>query len=250
MTQNVSMNPLPLVSRLVQAIRRLEIEAVHNIPRRGAALIAATHSSPLDFFYYLALMRRVGRSDHRFVAAAEIVAADEFRPYVKAALRAGLPGIGEHLGFVADALSHVIPPWLRQWNPIPVHRKGDDSEARRQSLECLLSGHLLTIAPGTGDDSYRDSQGMRPLTYGVASIAYRYFDATAEPLAVVPLAIKRLGRGTLAKVRMRVGSPFYGMSDREYPDLFADIGHVERALRHEAYQHFTKQLTLRMSALL
>ena len=243
------MNPLPLISSLVRTIRRLEIEAVQNIPRRGAALIAATHSSPLDFFYYLALMRRVGRSDHRFVAAAEIVDEEEFRPYVKAALRAGLPGVGGHLGFVADFLSHVIPPLLRECNPIPVHRKGDDSEARTQSLECLLSGQLLTIAPGTGDDSYRDSQGMRPLTYGVASIAYRYFDATAEPLAVVPLAIQRLDRGMLAKVRMRVGRPFYGMSDKEYPELFSGIGQVESAVKHEAYQHFTKQLTLRLSEL-
>jgi 1-acyl-sn-glycerol-3-phosphate acyltransferase len=244
------MDPLPYITWVVRRLRRVEIEEVENIPSEGPALIAPSHNSPMDLFYYLALMQRIGREDHRVVMAAELVDKQQFRSYTRAALRDTIPGLGAHLGFLVDALSLLVPALVRKVNPIPISRNGDDSETRRKILDCLLAGQLVTIAPERGNEGHRDSNGLRPLTYGVASIARRYFDATSRPLAVVPVALGVPRPHVLSKVCVRTGKPFHGMSDEQYPALFPSSGQVDDAVKHEAYQHFTQQLTDRLSELI
>jgi 1-acyl-sn-glycerol-3-phosphate acyltransferase len=243
------MDPLPYITGAIRHLRRLEIEEVENIPSQGPALIAPSHNSPMDLFYYLALMQSTGREDHRVVIAGELVDKERFRSYTRAALRDSIPRLGAYLGFLVDALSFLVPPLVRKVNPIPISRNGDDSDTRRWSLDCLLIGQLLTIAPERGNESKRDSDGLRPLTYGVASIARRYFDATGEPLAVIPVALGVRRPHILSKVRVRIGKPFLGMSDQQYPNLFSNSGREDDTVKYAAYQHFTKQLTSRLSEL-
>jgi 1-acyl-sn-glycerol-3-phosphate acyltransferase len=150
----------------------------------------------------------------------------------------------------AYVLSRVVPAVVRRVHPIPVYRNGDDSESRTASLQCLLQSQVLVIAPGAGDSRQRNADGLRPLTFGVASIARRYFEATAEALAVIPLAIIAPGRGLGSQVTTRVGEPFYGMSDSEYPQLFLSRGDIEEAAKQRAYQLYTQQLAARITELL
>ena len=186
-------HPFERISRGVSILRRLAFRGLEHIPPSSPALIATTHSSPLDLFYYLSFMRRLGRTDYSFVMAGELLDEAAFRSYTRDSLEDSLPALGAPLSSVTDRLSQVVPPLLRRLNAIPVYREGDDSESRRRSLDCLLRGELVTIAPGRGDDRHRDAAGMRPLTHGVASIARRYFDATSKPLDVVPVAICNCG---------------------------------------------------------
>jgi 1-acyl-sn-glycerol-3-phosphate acyltransferase len=243
------MDPSPFITAVVCHLRRLEFDVVDNIPSEGPALIAASHSSPMDLFYYLALMNKVGRHDHRFLAAAELLDEGQFRLYARAAIGAAVPSLAPYVGFVANLLSFLVPPLLRGLDPIPVYRTGDDSEARRQSVECLLNGQLVTIAPGWGNNSHRDSNGLRPLTYSVASIARQYFDATSKPLAVIPVAITAGSQRMLSKVCLRIGKPFHSMSDEQYPELFSKSGQADDTVKYEAYQHFTHMLAVRLSEL-
>lgn len=248
--RDLGYHPFEHISRVVGILRRLAFQGLEHISREGPALLATTHSSPLDLFYHLSFMRRLGRSDYSFIMAGELLDDEAFRSYTRDSLEASLPAIGAHLGFVSDRLSKVVPPLLRRLNAIPVYRDGDDSESRRRSLECLLQGQLVTIAPGWGDDRHRDTAGMRPLTHGVASIARRYFDATREALDVVPVAICKSGPRLLRKITLHIGPPFVGMSDRAYPDLFSASGGTDAAVKHAAYQDYTRQLADRLSELL
>jgi len=243
-------HPFERISRGVSILRRLAFRGLEHIPPSSPALIATTHSSPLDLFYYLSFMRRLGRTDYSFVMAGELLDEAAFRSYTRDSLEDSLPALGAPLSSVTDRLSQVVPPLLRRLNAIPVYREGDDSESRRRSLDCLLRGELVTIAPGRGDDRHRDAAGMRPLTHGVASIARRYFDATSKPLDVVPVAICKSGLRLLPKVTMRIGPSFLGMSDSTYPDLFSAVGRTDSAVKHAAYQHFTRRLAERLSELL
>jgi len=241
------MQPLLYLAEAIRRLKRVHFSGIVNIPRQGPALIAAEHSSPLDLFYLLSLMRAAGRRDHRFIMAAEMVDEHMFRPYVQAAIRGGAPRLAWWSGLLARVGSRIVPPLLRPLHPIPVYRKGDDSAARQESLRWLLEGHVLTIAPGSGNHSQRDSNGMRPLRHGVASLARRFFDATQEPLAVIPLGLS--GRGMRFPTYVRIGKPFNGMSDRHYPALFSRAGQENEAIKQQVYQDFTRQLAHRIARL-
>ena len=88
------------------------------------------------------------------------------------------------------------------------------------------------------------------MTYGVASIARRYFDVTGNLLAVIPVGLGMPRPHKLSKVSVRIGKPFHGMSDQQYPELFPRSGPADNAVKHAAYQHFTQQLTFRLSELM
>jgi 1-acyl-sn-glycerol-3-phosphate acyltransferase len=244
------MDLLNCITQLVRHLQRLEIEGIDNLPSQGPALIATTHSTPLDFFYHLALMQRLGREDYHFVVAAEFLDQQLFRAYAGAALRDTLPALARPLGLLADGLSHVIPGLFRRLDAIPVHRTGDDSAARRQCVEWLLRGQLVTIAPEWGNDRHRNAQGLRPLTYGLASITRQYFDQVRQPLSIVPVGIAHSGLRVLPRVRMRVGPPLHGLSNHDDPELFSDTAGCEAATKQRAYQRFTEQLAARLTELL
>lgn len=241
------MQPLLCLAEAIRRLKRLQFSGMMHIPRQGPALIAAQHSSPLDLFYLLSLMQAVGRQDHRFIMAAEMVDEQMFRPYVQSAIRVSAPHLAWLGGLLARAGSRIVPPLLRPLHPIPVYRKGDDSAARQESLQWLLDGHVLTIAPGSGNHTHRDSNGMRPLRYGVASLARRFFDATQEPLVVIPLGI--CGRGMRSPTYVRIGKPLNGMSDRHYPALFSRAGQEDEAIKRQVYQDFTRQVADRIAEL-
>jgi 1-acyl-sn-glycerol-3-phosphate acyltransferase len=241
---------LRLVTKLVCWARRLKLNGLEHFPRQGPALIVANHNSPMDFFYALALMGRLRREDFRLVVAAELLDRQQFRPYVQAAIEAEVEWMAPYARPLAGFLTAIVPPVFLRLHPIPVFRKGDDSESRNQSLECLLRGELVVIAPGTGNRNHRNASGMRPLTYGVASIARRYFEATRQALAVFPLAIQASGRGVLSKVTLRAGEPFRGMCEEQYPELFPRAGEILEAAKHQAYQRYTQQLAERLMELL
>ena len=234
---------------VIRRIKRLRLQGVAHIPLHGPALIAAQHSSPLDLFYYLALMQEVGRPDHRFVTTVEMVDAQRFRPYTAAALARGAPWLGPLVGGLAQVASWIIPPFMRRFDPILVQRQGDDSASRDECVAWLLAGHLLTIAPGWGDDRHRDANGQRPLTHSIAAIARRFFDAGQEALPVVPLALGVTGQGLRASSYVRLGPPWRGMSDREYPALFAPGGRVDPSIKHRAYANYSRQLAARLAEL-
>jgi 1-acyl-sn-glycerol-3-phosphate acyltransferase len=237
------------LSRLICCLRRLQVEEVENIPSRGPALIATTHSSPLDLFYCLTLMRRVGRSDYRFVVAAEMLNREHFRRYTQASLERALPAARLYGPWVAGIGSLLVPLLFQGLKPIPIYRSGDDSETRREALSSLLKSQLVGIAPEWGNDSHRGANGLRPLTHGVASIARQYFDAAREPLAVIPMAICAPRSPWLSQVRLRVGKPFRGMSAKHYPELFSNRGTGDDTIKHQAYRHFTQGLADRLADL-
>jgi 1-acyl-sn-glycerol-3-phosphate acyltransferase len=222
-------------------------EGVEHIPREGSATVVLNHNSPLDFFYVQVLMDRTGRRNYRCVVAAELLQQHAFLPYVKNTFRDEVPNVGQHLGWLAHILSYIVPPMLQRIEPIPVYRKGDDSESRMLSLECLQKGELLIVAPGRNRE--RNSKGVRKFTHGVASIARRYFEAAGKPLSVIPVGVKQLP-GMLPRALLRVGFPFQGMSDVEYPELFSATGRTNKEVKHKAYQRYTRQLELLVMDLL
>jgi 1-acyl-sn-glycerol-3-phosphate acyltransferase len=246
----VRVDALQLMTRLVSRVQGLRLEGVQHVPKQGAAMIATTHSTPLDFFYVLALMGCVGREDYRAIVAAELLDRQRFRSYTQAALEDEVSWLAPLAGLAARLLSYIVPAVVRRVHPIPVYRNGDDSVSRRESLHCLLQGRILVIAPGRGDSRQRNADGLRPLTFGVASIARRYFETTAEALAVIPLGINAPGRGLGPKVTLRIGEPFFGMCNREYPELFGNRGQIQERAKQEAYQQYTQQLALRLTRLL
>ena len=243
------MNPLPYITTLVCRVKRLQVDGTTHIPAQGAALIATAHDSPLDLFYHLALLRLAGRRDHRLVVAAEMLEAERFRPFTRDAIKQDLPRAALLAGAAAHVGSWLVPRLLRPLNAIPVYRQGDDSASRASSLACLLAGGVVTIAPGWGNNSHRGADGQRPLTYGVAAIARRFFEATGEPLAVVPVGMDKRPDGRRLRTLLRVGAPLRAMSDREYPALFSADGQRNAAIRRQAYQHFTQQLAGRLAEL-
>lgn len=243
-------DPVRWTARLVSRLRRLRFEGLGHIPRQGAAMIATTHSTPMDFFYVLALMEHIGRQDYRAVVAAELLDRQQFWSYTRAALENEASWLTPFAGLAAGFMSRVVPAVVRRVNPIPVYRKGDDSASRRQSLQSLLAGELLVIAPGAGNNRDRDADGLRPLTFGVASIARRYFEATAEALAVIPLAIYPPAGSIRVQLTLRIGEPFRGMTDQEYPQLFLRAGAIEERSKQQAYQLYTQQLASKLTELL
>jgi 1-acyl-sn-glycerol-3-phosphate acyltransferase len=234
---------------VVCSLKSVHVHGTAHIPEQGPALIAAAHDSPLDLFYHLAVMRLAGRQDHRFVMAAELVDAERFRPYTRDAIALTVPRAALLAGAVARLGSWVVPRLLGGLNPIAVYRQGDDSASRTESLACLLAGGVVTIAPGWGNDNHRGADGQRPLTHGVAAIARRFFDATGEPLAVIPVGMAKRRDGWRLRTHLRVGPPLRAMSDREYPALFSPAGQADAAIKHQAYQHFTQQLAGRLAEL-
>lgn len=246
----IRIDPVLWTARLVSRLRKLRFEGLGHIPRKGPAMIAATHSTPMDFFYVLALMERIGREDYRAFVAAELLDRERFWSYTRAALESEASWLAPFAGLAAGFLSRLVPAVVRRVNPIPVYRQGDDSASRRESLQCLLQGKVLVIAPGAGNNRDRDANGLRPLTFGVASIAKRYFEATAEALAVIPLAIYPPVGSIGTQLTLRVGKPFRGMTDQEYPQLFLSAGEVEETAKQQAYQLYTQQLASRLTELL
>jgi hypothetical protein len=204
----------------------------------------------MDFFYVLALMERVGREDYRAFVAAELLDRQQFWSYTRAALENEAGWLAPLAGLAAGFLSRLVPAVVSRVHPIPVYRKGDDSASRRQSLQCLLQGKLLVIAPGAGNNRDRDTDGLRPLTFGVASIARRYFEATAEALAVIPLAIYPPLGSIGSQLTMRIGEPLRDMSDQDYPQVFLSEGGIDESAKQAAYQLYTQQLATRLTELL
>jgi hypothetical protein len=221
------MNPLPYITAAVCCVNRLQVDGTHHIPVQGPVLIATAHDSPLDLFYHLSLMRQVRRQDLRFVMAAEMVDPERFRPYTRDAIAQAVPWATVLAGPAARMGSWVIPGLLGRLNPIPIYRQGDDSASRAESLACLLSGGVVTIAPEQGNDNHRGADGQRPLTHGVA----------------------RCRDGWRPSMRLRIGPPLRIMSAGEYPDLFSPHHRNNPTVKHQAYQHFTQQLAGRLSAL-
>jgi 1-acyl-sn-glycerol-3-phosphate acyltransferase len=243
------MNPLPYITTIVCRVKSVQVHGTTHIPAQGPALLACAHDSPLDLFYLLAMMRVAGRQDHRFVMAAELVDAERFRPYTRDAIALTVPRAALLAGAVARCGSWVVPWLLRGLNPIPIYRQGDDSASRMESLTHLLSGGVVAMAPGRGNDNHRGADGQRPLTHGVAAIARRFFDATGEPLAVVPVGLIKRRDGLRPRTHVRIGAPLHAMSDREYPALFSAAGQEDPAVKQRAYQHFTQQLAGRLAEL-
>jgi len=241
------LDPSRLIVRAMELLDLVQCEGLEHIPITGPAMVVANHYSPLDFFHAQTMMDRAGRRDYRCVVAAELLHKHAFSSYVKKTFRDELPRIGQHLGWLAHILSYVVPPMFQSIKPIPVFRKGDDSESRNLSLACLLDGELLILAPGTGTE--RNARGLRPFTHGVASIARRHFEATGKPLAIIPVGVNQLP-GRLPRVLLRVGVPFEGMSDVQYPELFSERGGTNQETKHKAYQHFRHQLELLVIELL
>jgi hypothetical protein len=243
------MDPLPYITTIVCSLKSLQVAGTTHIPAQGPALLACAHDSPLDLFYLLAVMRLSGRHDHRFVMAAELVDAERFRPYTRDSIASAVPWAARLAGAAARLGSWVVPPLLRGLHPIPIYRQGDDSASRTESLTYLLAGGVVAMAPGWGDDRHRGADGQRPLTHGVAAIARRFFDATSEPLAVIPVGMSKRRSGLRGSTHVRIGAPLRAMSNREYPALFAASGQENPAVKYQAYQHFTQQLAGRLAEL-
>jgi 1-acyl-sn-glycerol-3-phosphate acyltransferase len=243
------MDPLPTITTVVCWLKSLQVAGATHIPVQGPALLACAHDSPLDLFYLLAMMRVAGRQDHRFVMAAELVDAERFRPYTRDAIVAAVPWAALLAGAAARLGSWVVPRLLRGLHPIPIYRQGDDSGSRTESLTHLLAGGVVAMAPGWGDDRHRGADGQRPLTHGVAAIARRFFDATGEPLAVVPVGLMRRRSGWRERTHVRIGAPLHAMSNREYPALFTASAQENPAAKHQAYQRFTEELAGRLAEL-
>jgi 1-acyl-sn-glycerol-3-phosphate acyltransferase len=243
------MNPLPYLTAVVCSLKSLQIAGATHVPAEGPALLACAHDSPLDLFYLLAMMRLAGRQDHRFVMAAELVDAERFRPYTRDAIALTVPRAALLAGALARMGSWIVPRLLRGLHPIPIYRQGDDSASRTESLTHLLAGGLVAMAPGWGDDRHRGADGQRPLTHGVAAVARRFFDATGEPLAVIPVGLMKPRDGRRPRTYVRVGAPLRAMSNREYPALFSACGQENPTVKHQAYQHFTQQLAGRLAEL-
>jgi hypothetical protein len=211
--------------------------------------MVVSHSSPADLFYCLALMQHVGRADCRFVVSADMLESDRFRGYTRTTIAGSNPLMRSWAAVAAGAGAFVVPRFFRSVDVIPIYREGDDSESRQQVLSSLLGGKLVTIAPEWGNDSHRNVTGLRPLTHGVAAIARRFFETTHEPLTLVPVALAEPGRQFWEGVRVRVGTPYHGMSDQHYPELFAGTEPADQETRREAYRHFTGDLGRRLREL-
>lgn len=241
---------LRLVTRLVCWARRLKFEGLEHIPRHRSALIVANHNSPMDFFYALEMMDRLRREDFRLVVAAELLDRQQFRPYAQSAIEGEVAWMAPYARPLVALLTAIVPPLFRRLHPIPVFRKGDDSESRNRVLQRLLAGELVVIAPGTGNSRHRNAKGMRPLTYGVAAIARRYFEEARRALTVIPAGIRASGTGMLSKVTLTAGEPFHGMSDKHYPQLFPGGVEIVETAKHQAYQLYTQELAARLMLLL
>lgn len=243
------MDPLPYITTAVCRAKRLRLEGTSHIPAQGPVLIATAHDSPLDVLYHIAMMRQVGRRDHRFVMAADMLDPERFQLFTRETIRHDVPFAALMAGAVACLGSWVIPGLMRPLEPIPIYREGDDSASREESLAYLLAGGVVTIAPEKGNNSHRGVNGLRPLTHGVAAIARRFFEATGEPLPIIPVGMTKRRDGWLLRTRLCVGAPLRIMSAVEYPDLFSATGQCDPVVKHEAYQHFTQRLASCMSAL-
>jgi len=237
---------MPALTTTICRIKRLRLTGAAHIPPKGPALIAARHSSPLDFFYYRALMGETGRSDHTFVTAADVVDAERFRPYTAASLAQGAPWLGPLAGGLARVATWIVPPFMQRFHPILVQRQGDDSAARDECVAWLLAGHLLTIAPEWGDNRHRDANGDRPLTYSIPAIARRFFETAHEALPILPVDIGVTGRGLRAHTYLRVGPLWRPMDDRQYPALFSPAAQADVTIKHQAYADFNRQLVARL----
>jgi len=236
-----------VVLGLLKRLGRLQYQGVEHIPIQGPGLLVANHRSPMDFFYAQALMERAGRHTYRCIIAGEMLTQQTFLPYTRNAFKDKVPYVGAHLGWLALLLSHIVPPIMQGLNPIPVYRTGDDAGSRRLSLESLLSGELLILAPGRSRE--RNAKGLRRFTHGAAGIARRFFEATGEGLVIIPVGVNRLP-GLLPGALLRVGAPYRGMSDLHYPDLFSEPGRSQDQVKYQAYSHFTRQLEHRVMDLL
>ena len=243
------MNPLPYITAAICRAKRLRIDGMSHIPAHGPALIVTAHDSPLDVLYHLSMMRQVGRRDHRLVMTADMLDPQRFRRFTRETIRHDVPAAALLAGAVARLGSWVIPRLMDPLNPIPIYREGDDSASRAESLTCLLSGWVVTIAPERGSAGDRGADGLRPLTHGVAAIARRFFESTRESLVIVPVGMTKRRTASLEQVSLHVGAPLRAMSDREYPVLFSSAGQENLAVKHQAYQHFTQRLTDRLSEL-
>ena len=243
------MDLLPLITPCVCWWKRLQVDGTAHIPARGPALIAAAHDSPLDLFYVLAMMRLARREDFRIIMAAEMVDTERFRPYTRSAIAATVPWAAPLAGPVARFGSWIVPPLLSGLHPIPVYRQGDDSASRAEGLACLLNGWIVGIAPGKGDDRHRGADGQRPLAHGVAAMARRFFDATGQPLPIIPVGLSKRRDGWRQRPHLRIGEALRTMSDQGYPALFSPAGQGDTAVKRQAYQHFTQQLASRLAEL-
>lgn len=158
---------------LFRLLSRVHVEGLENVPRRGAAILAANHLSRLDGPLVFALIERQDLT-----------------------------------GLVADKYlkSWWIRPLVQMARGIWINRERTDFGALRTALQHLQRGGMLGIAP----EGTRSQNGtLRRAKSGVAFLA-RKASAPIVPLAIwgTETAMRQLLRFQRPEIFVRIGRPF------------------------------------------
>lgn len=153
--------------------RRLHVEGLENVPRRGGALVVGNHLSAADPPLTGALIPRL---DVHYMAKAEYFATPRWR-------------------------------WLfRGFHAFPVVRHSADRAALRHTLGLLAEGHVVVVYP----EGSRSPDGrLQPAQAGIGFLA-RHAGVPVIPAAiwgteaVLPRGSVRIHRGD---VHLRYGTP-------------------------------------------
>ena len=121
---------------IAKVIFRLRVNGAEYVPRSGAAIVAANHTSFLDPIIVAVAIRR---SVH-FMAKEELF---RFRPF----------------GWL-----------LRQYQVFPVSRRRTDLQAMKRAISLLQSGEVVVIFP---EGTRGDGDQLRPARPGIGMIAAR-----------------------------------------------------------------------------
>ena len=158
---------------MFNAIVRLEVEGLDNVPATGPAILMINHVAFLDPVMLIASIRR------RIVPMSKIE-------------NLKLPGVNLFIGL---------------WGAINVRRGEVDRAALRQAIEALKAGHLLLMAP----EGTRSKSGVLQEPHdGVAYVATRT-GAMVIPVGIV--GTPQIGRNwkqlRRTDVHVTLGRPFY-----------------------------------------
>jgi 1-acyl-sn-glycerol-3-phosphate acyltransferase len=155
------------------AIVRLQVDGLDNIPASGPAILMINHVAFLDPVMLIACVRR------RIVPMSKI---ENLR----------LPGV------------NLL---IRLWGAINVKRGEVDRAALRQAIEALKVGHLLLMAP---EGTRSQSGELQEPHDGIAFVATRT-GALVIPVGIVgtPDIARNWKRFKRTHVRVTLGCPFY-----------------------------------------